>query len=331
MRQFTARRLVAAILVAVAAVSSSALAASARARTSRPAATMNLLWVQPLRNHPVHRIMQAGFLSECKKLKVHCEVVGNPSATVFDVPGSVSLAQAALSRTKFSALAVYAVDPAIYPFIKQLNGRGYPVVSWHTLNLKKGSVPGLDAVTGTNPAIYAKQAAIAIGKKIRGKGTVALTQGSFNTTENLVSKVFIQTMRSRFSKVKVLAPQIEGFEPSAARAKAVSILQAHPDVVAAMSTTGGGPATWAGAEGQTRKKLVVIGMDYVRQNLDLVKAGKVYAIVAQPLFQESARAADLLVKLAKKKPVPYSNYIPAPIVTKSKLAPYYAFLKKAGQ
>ncbi len=40
-----------------------------------------LLWVQPMRDHPVHRLMQAGFLAECKKLGYTCEVVGNPSAT----------------------------------------------------------------------------------------------------------------------------------------------------------------------------------------------------------------------------------------------------------
>ena len=40
-----------------------------------------LLWVQPMRDHPVHRLMQAGFLAECEKLGYTCEVVGNPSAT----------------------------------------------------------------------------------------------------------------------------------------------------------------------------------------------------------------------------------------------------------
>ena len=32
------------------------------------AADKALLWVQPMRDHPVHRLMQAGFLDECKKL-----------------------------------------------------------------------------------------------------------------------------------------------------------------------------------------------------------------------------------------------------------------------
>ena len=41
----------------------------------------NLLWVQPMRDHPVHRLMQQGFLDKCKELGYTCEVVGNPSAT----------------------------------------------------------------------------------------------------------------------------------------------------------------------------------------------------------------------------------------------------------
>ena len=34
-------------------------------------------------------------------------------------------------------------------------------------------------------------------------------------------------------------------------------------------------------------------MDYIRQNLDLVKSGAAYGIVAQPLYEESAKIAEL--------------------------------------
>src|SRR5688572_9003128 len=70
-----------------------------------------LLWVQPMRDHPVHRLMQAGFLDRCKELKVKCDVVGNPSATAFDVAATIPLADAALARRNYSAIMVYAVDP----------------------------------------------------------------------------------------------------------------------------------------------------------------------------------------------------------------------------
>src|SRR5262245_50402431 len=58
---------------------------------------ISILWVQPLRDHPVHKLMQAGFLQRCKEKGYTCEVVGNPSATSFDVPATIPLADAALA------------------------------------------------------------------------------------------------------------------------------------------------------------------------------------------------------------------------------------------
>ena len=99
-----------------------------------------LLWVQPMRDHPVHRLMQAGFLAKCAELGYTCEVVGNPSATNYDVAASIPLAEAALARTKFGAVAVYGPGPEIFPYIGKLGQEGLPVVTWHVLP-PEGSVP----------------------------------------------------------------------------------------------------------------------------------------------------------------------------------------------
>ena len=53
----------------------------------------------------------------------------------------------------------------------------------------------------------------------------------------------------------MLKPEEEGFDPPKAIAKAVAIIQANPDIVAALSTTGGGPTTWAGAQQEAGKKM----------------------------------------------------------------------------
>ena len=74
---------------------------------------------------------------------------------------------------------------------------------------------------------------IAIGDKLGGKGTVALTQGASNDTENAMSDAFRKTIAAKYPGIKVLDTQMEGFEPSAAEAKAVAILQGNPDVTAA--------------------------------------------------------------------------------------------------
>lgn len=295
------------------------------------AAGKNILWVQPMRDHPVHRLMQAGFLAKCKELGNNCEIVGNPSATNYDVPGSIPLAEAAMARTKFDAIAVYGPGPEIFPFIGKLGNEGFPVVTWHVLPAE-GTVPGLKAATGEDIPSAGNSAAIAMGTKMGGKGVIALTQGSSNDTENVMSDSFRKTMAEKFPDIKILDTQMEGFEPSAAEGKAVALLQGNPDVTGAFSTTGNGVQTWSGAARKAgREGLVIIGMDYIRQNLDIVKSGAAYGVVAQPLYEESAKTAELANDLAEGKTVPYLNPLPASVITAADLEPFYKMLDSAGQ
>lgn len=291
---------------------------------------VKLLWVQAMKDHPVHRLMQAGFLDKCKELGFTCEVVGDPSATNWDIPATLPLAEAALARTEWDGIAVYGPDPAIYSYITKLANEGFPVVTWHVLP-PEGSVPGLKAATGEDIANAGQNAAIAIGEKLGGKGTVALTQGASNDTENAMSEAFRQTIAEKYPDIKVLETQMEGFEPSAAEAKAVAILQGNPDVTAAFGTTGNSIQTWSGAARKADRDVVIIGMDYIRQNLDLVKSGAAYGIVAQPLYEESAKVAELLGALAKGETVDYLTPLPAPVITADDLDPYYKMLESAGQ
>ena len=72
-------------------------------------------------------------------------------------------------------------------------------------------------------------------------------------------------------------------------------------------------------------------MDYIRQNLDLVRDGEAYGLVAQPLYEESALVAELLGRLAQGEEVDYLNPLPAPVITADDLQPYYEMLDRAGQ
>jgi ribose transport system substrate-binding protein len=304
--------------------SASSGATTTTASSSGGGSKGKLVWVQPLRNNPVHKIMQGGFLSECRRLGYTCEIVGSEE---LDMPATAPLVDAVLSKGGVKAMGVYAYDPSTYPFIAKW-GKDYPIVSWH-IPVPQGDAPGLKATTGCVPTEYARNAAIAIGRKLGGKGTVAVTEGSFNTVENLVAKTFTDTMKAQYPGVKVLKPQVEGFDAPAAKAKAVSILQSDKSINAAFSTTGGGPVTWAGAQQTSGRRLTIIGMDYVQQNLDLVKSGQVYAVVGQPLFQEGAKTADLLAQLATGQSVSYENTLPAEIITKELVPKYQGLLDTA--
>jgi ribose transport system substrate-binding protein len=259
------------------------------------------LWVQALKGHPVHQMTQIAFLEGCRQTGYEGRVIGTDGP---DIAGTIALAEQAITMGRVAGVAIWTGNPAYNPLIEKISRRNIPVILPH-FPMPEGSVPGASGIISCDPAEYARETAQRIGTALGGKGTVALTQGSFNQTENLVMETFAQSMKQSFPNIKVLPPEEEGFDPSKSIAKAVAILQANPEVNAAFSSTGGGPTTWAGARKETKRPLLVVGMDYTRVNLDLVKNGEIFAVVGQPLWEESLGSAELLAKWAagaKKSP-----------------------------
>jgi len=299
--------------------------APAAAETQPPAKPYRLALIQFLKGHPVHRLMQLGFQEGCKDMGYQCDMLLTDSTSPVDM---IPLAEQALAQG-YDGVVLYAVDDSFFPTIKKFKEKGIPVVTPHFTSFDQEK-SGLTAVVGADVVAYAKAAAEAMGAKLGDKGTVAVTVGSFNETENLVAKTFRATMNEKYPDIKVLDPQEEGFDQAQAIAKAVAIIQGNPDISGAFSTTGNGPTTWARAAEETNKdNLVVISMDYTRPNLDLVKEGKVYALVAQPLYGEFYAAVGLLGKVLDGKPIEYRNLMPAPIITAGDLQKYYELNDRA--
>jgi ribose transport system substrate-binding protein len=184
------------------------------------------------------------------------------------------------------------------------------------------------ADTALYPDPVAKAMCEELKKQGVTSGSIAVTENNHNATEDKVAEVFTAGIQKYCPEFTVLPVELEGPEPTGAIAVATSIMQAHPDLVAALSTTGGGPTTWAGAQTETGKKIVSAGMDATRVNLDLVKDGQVWGLVAQPLYEESKGSAELLYKLANGEEVDYWTVLEAPLVTKDNMDAYYAILDK---
>ncbi len=281
-------------------------------------------WVQALKGHPVHQLTQLAFKEGCKAQGIECEIIGTDGA---DATTSVPLAEQAMARGDMAGVAIWAGSPAYNTFIERAGKKGIPVIIPHFPG-PESMYPGARGVIACDPEAYAQVAADAIGEKIGGKGTVAITQGNSNPLENRVSAAFAARMKERYPQVTVLQPEIEDFDAAKGVAKATAILQSHPDVVAALSTTGGGPTSWALAQRDAHRNIVAIGMDYTRVNLDLVRDGKIYAVVAQPLWEESQGAVKLLDQCVKGEQIPWWTKMPAPLVTQDKVQPYYDLLNK---
>lgn len=293
--------------------------------TIAPTATATqkqFVFISPNRQHPVVRTMALGFFEACAALKVTCKDYS------FD---GVDMSQMAVATDQVIAAgaagAIAFVDATVYEQDKKLIAAGIPTDAIH-VQVPQGTVPGLLAWVAADQTDYATRVADFMGQKMGGKGVIALTQGDLNDVENLVTSVFTKEMATKYPGITVLQPQMEGFDPTQAIAKAEAILQAHPEVTAAFGTTGGSPTTWAKAAEAVGKKpgdMIIVGMDYTRPNLDLVKAGWVTALVGQPLYEETYKALELLVANSKGEKVQYANIYPAPIIQIGDINTYYGY------
>jgi ribose transport system substrate-binding protein len=280
-------------------------------------------YIMHMRSNPTLQLVEFGFLSRCEELGLKCEMAGPQDR---DVEQTVAIGEQVLAKGDATVVGFWATAQAYYPSVTKISEAGVPVVIPH-FAIKEGTFGANVYKVLANPVQLAEGAAKAMCEGLGDRaGTVARTLGSFNETENLQQETFAAAMAKLCPKVKILPPEEEGFDAPKAIAKAVSLIQANPDIIGAFTSTGGGPGTWANAQVESGKQLVVVGPDYTRANLDWIKQGKVYALMAQPLYEEGGKMVDLMVRAAKGEVLPYWTVLPGPIVTPKEVDRYYKML-----
>lgn len=291
--------------------------------------TGKFYFVQGSAWHPVHQLTQLAFLDGCKDLELDCELATTDENSLEAV---VALADQTISRPDAKGVAMWAGGlPVFKPIIEKAKANGVAVALPH-FPVEEGFYADNAVQIAADTSKYPDPVAQAMCEELKRQGitegSVAITENNHNATEDMVAKVFAEGMQKYCPTLKVLPVELEGPEPTQAIAVAVSIIQANPDIVIGFSTTGGGPTTWAGAQKETGKKVLAVGMDYTRVNLDLVKNGEVWGIVAQPLYDECKGSAELLYKMANGEEVPYWTMLEAPLVTKDNMDAFYAILDR---
>ncbi len=285
-------------------------------------------YVQNSAWHPVHQLTQQAFLEGCRQVGIKCKLATTDENAL---DALVALADQTISRSDAAGVAMWAGGlPVFKKAIKKANAKGIPIVLPH-FPVAEGFFADNAVQIAADPTdwpIPLAQKMCDEVKRTGGKGSVAITINNHNVTEDAVARVFAGAMKKYCPHLKILEVQEEGPEPTKAIQVATSIMLANPDVVAALSTTGGGPTTWAGAQKETGRKIIAVGMDYTRVNLDLVKSGQVWGAVAQPLYTECLGAAKLLMEMANGAPQPYWTKLEAPLITKENVDDYYGMLDR---
>lgn len=274
-------------------------------------------------NHPVHRIVQLGFLKAAEELGyTNAKVIGTEGGDASEVYAACE----AFDAEGGKGLLLWRGDSTCYELIATLAADGMIVGIPHFNHQQEdGSYPeGLAFNMACDPVLYGQQVAELMAEKLSGKeGSIALTQNTKNVTENAATDSFVATWESlkgtyELDKITILPVELEGAVVDQATAINLGIIQAHPDIIGAFGTTGNSPITWADAAtkaGYADGELVIVGMDATEGNLDYLEAGKVTAIVAQPLYDEAHLTMEYLDKIFRGEEVPMWTDLVAPVVT----------------
>ena len=190
------------------------------------------------------------------------------------MPATAPLVDAVLSKGGVKAMGVYAYDPSTYPFIAKWGKQKLPVVSWH-FPVPEGTAPGLTATTGCSPdrlrpAAPRWRSARRSAARARSRSPRAAST-RWRTSSPRRSPT---TMKAKYPNVKVLKPQVEGFDAPAAKAKAVSILQSDPDDQRGVLDHRRRPRDVGRRAAAPGRRLTIIGMDYVRRTSTSSRAAR---------------------------------------------------------
>ena len=250
-------------------------------------------------NHPVHRIVQMGFLETSANLGYNGIVSG------LDIGSHQELLtkwESAITNGMSGAL-IWAGDDSSYSFMRD-NKEFCTFVVPHFAHVYEDTNGFISRNICCLASEYGQEAAEYILDQLAAKGitegTIGLTQSGPNVTENAAADGFRAAINNSGTAFKVADTVFEGIEVVEATNKVSAVIQSNSDIVAGFGTTGASAQSWAAAMENTGKTdLIVVGVDYVELNLNLVEEGSIAAVVAQPLYEEakiSAESIDAIIK-----------------------------------
>ena len=275
-------------------------------------------------NHPVHRTVQLGFLKKASELGyTDAQVVGT------DLGDSAAAWENGLQWAKAGGkgLLLWAGDSSCWEVMKEIAACGTIVGIPHFNHMSQndGNLPeGLSFNMACSPTLYGQQVATLLAAKCDGKeGAVAITLNTHNITEDAADEAFraqweVEAANYDLSKVTILDTELEGGDLVEATSIIQGIIGAHPEIIAAFGTTGNSPQSWSNAAtnaGKADGEIAIVGMDATEGNLAALRAGKVVAIVAQPLFQEAAKTMEYIDVILRGGSVDAWTDLEAPVVT----------------
>ena len=309
------------------------MVASASAEITDPSEARVAIVIYPSSNTTI-QVMMSGFLQTAEDLGMKTLYIGGDTSDNATVEQMIDTAIA--QYDDLYAVCLNPASEAKWLMAKKFTENGiYVVGSWSILNDEQFETYGIDknyflGYHGLDSYEYGYNAGLVMGENVGGKGTVAITQSGFTDNENRASEGFRAAIAEKYPDISVLDTQVESADVTQGISVVTSIIQANiGDLVGAFGTTGTSPQSWSQAAEDLGWDGYIIGMDATSTNLDILEAGGVDAIVAQPMYDCYAACAQHIYDHIVGNEVSFDNVQNVPIIFAEDAPAYRDILKGA--
>ncbi|MFI0240168.1 substrate-binding domain-containing protein [Streptomyces sp. NPDC016845] len=266
-------------------------------------------------NNPFFTEMRAGAQAEAKKQGV--------KLTVTDAQNDASQQANQVQNFTSTGLGAVIVNPvdsdAIGPAVRGANDADIPVVAADrgVNKAETATLVASDNVAG------GKQAARTLAEKLGGKGTIVILQGQAGTSASRERGAGFAAGLKEFPGIKVAAKQPADFDRTKGLDVMTNLLQSHPDIDGVFAENDEMALGAVKALGsKAGKSVAVVGFDGTPDGFKAVKAGTLYASVAQQPRELGRMAVQNAVRAAQDKKIADAVKVPVKVVTSKNVADF---------
>jgi ribose transport system substrate-binding protein len=275
-----------------------ATAAATEAATAAPAANTEKMYIPVISKGFQHQFWQAvklGAEKAAKEFDVTINFEG--PETEAQVDKQIEMLTAELGK-KPSAIAFAALDSqAATPLLEKAKAANIPIVGFDSG--VDSDIPVATAATDNKAA--AALAADKMAALINNEGEIALIVHDQTSRTGIDrSEGFQEQIKAKYPKIKIVDIQYSGDQLKATDL-AKAIMQAHPNLKGMFGSNEGAAIGVVNALTELKKegKLVIIGYDSGKQQIDAIRSGKMAGAITQNpigIGYEAVKAAVMSVK-----------------------------------
>jgi len=246
-------------------------------------------------SHPVHRIVQLGFMEKAEELGYEGHILGLSEGSVQEL---YDCWLAGAQEHDIAGAVCWVGDDSAYEFLKELHGMGVKVVVPYFPQKYYEAKEFIDV----NPHSDLEQTMLDAGDYLvehlrdRGIDTGALgvsVSGPALSHDNV--REYMDYMESHYPEYRNADMVLEISTREKAIEKIAEYIDNNPDLVGAIGRTGNSTIVWSEAKARTgRDDIFTMGMDYTKQNLDLLNSGDIDALICQPIYEAGYVGMELI-------------------------------------